>query len=50
MFKSITVLSIERYQDYLFAIHELSVHDTINLKIDHVLQFLIVFIVFVRQT
>jgi len=40
-----TILSIGQYQDYLFAKHELSVHDTINLKMYHVVQFLVVFII-----
>jgi len=42
----ITVLSIEQYQDYLFAIfYELSVHDTITLTIDHIMQLKVFFLI-----
>lgn len=46
MLKTITVLSIEQYHDCLFAkYYELSVHDSINLKFYHGMQFLLVFII-----
>lgn len=44
MLKTLTILSIGQYQDYLFAIYYgFSVHENISLKIDYDMKLLVVF-------